>query len=235
MRRFFREFEERFGLRVMECYGQTEDCAVTVNPLEETRIGSIGKPDWGYEMQVVDDHGHVVPDGQTGEFVVRPQRPGIFMQGYYKMPQETLDVYRDLWFHTGDYGWRDSDGYFYFMDRKKDALRRRGENISAYEVEIVVNEHPSVLESAVYAVPSEVGEDDVMVALVLDEGRSLEPADLIEHCQARLAYFAVPRYVDIRAELPKTPTHRVEKYKLRQEGVTPTAWDREKAGFKLRR
>lgn len=229
------EFEERFGLRVMECYGQTEDCAVTANPLDETRIGSIGKAAWGYQMQVVGDDGNVLPDGETGEFVVRPERPGILMQGYYKMPEETLGVYRDLWFHTGDYGWRDADGYFYFMDRKKDALRRRGENISAYEVEIVVNEHPAVLESAVYAVPSEVGEDDVMVAAILKEGHSLSPVELIEHCQTRLAYFAVPRYVDFRAEFPKTPTHRVEKYKLRQEGVTQSTWDREKAGFKLRR
>lgn len=231
----WREFETRFGLRVMECYGQTEDCAVTANPLDETKVGSIGKTSWGYEMRVVDDRGHRVPDGEIGEFVVRPEHPGILMQGYYKMPEETLAVCRDLWFHTGDYGWRDADGYFFFMDRKKDALRRRGENISAYEVEIVVNEHPSVLESAVFAVPSDVGEDDVMVAAILKPGHKLAPADLIEHCQTRLAYFAVPRYVDFREDLPKTPTHRVEKYKLRQEGVTPTTWDRDKAGFKLRR
>lgn len=231
----WREFEARFGLRVMECYGQTEDCAVTANPLDETRVGSIGKTCWGYEMRVVDDCGHRVPDGEIGEFVVRPEHPGILMQGYYKMPEETLAVCRDLWFHTGDFGWRDADGYFFFMDRKKDALRRRGENISAYEVEIVVNEHPSVLESAVFAVPSDVGEDDVMVVAILKPGHKLAAADLIEHCQTRLAYFAVPRYVDFREDLPKTPTHRVEKYKLRQEGVTPTTWDREKAGFKLRR
>lgn len=231
----WRAFEDRFGLRIMECYGQTEDCAVTANPVEDARIGSIGKPVWGYQMQVVDDAGQVLPDGETGEFVVRPEKPGILMKGYYRMPEETLAVFDDLWFHTGDFGWRDADGYFYFVDRKKDALRRRGENISAYEVELAINEHPAILESAVYAVPSDVGEDDVMVAAILKPGQTLTEAELIEHCQGRLAYFAVPRFVVFRAELPKTPTHRIEKYKLRQEGVTPDTWDREAAGIVLRR
>ena len=157
------------------------------------------------------------------------------MLGYYKMPVETLQVLRNLWFHTGDYGWRDADGYFWFKDRKKDAIRRRGENISAFEVEMVVNEHPAVLESAVFAVPSEVGEDDVMVALVLQPGHGLVPEELLHHCEGRLAYFAIPRYIDIRSELPKTPTHRVEKYRLRQQGITPATWDREKAGYQLQR
>lgn len=228
-------FEERFGLRVLECYGQTEDCAVTGNPLGEARIGSIGKEAWGYEMQVVDDNDRPVPDGTVGEFVVRPQAPGLLMLGYYKMPAETLQVLRNLWFHTGDFGSRDADGYFWFKDRKKDAIRRRGENISAFEVEMVVNEHPAVLESAAFAVPSDVGEDDVMVALVLQPGRTLAPAELLRHCEGRLAYFAMPRYVDIRAELPKTPTHRVEKYRLRQQGITPGTWDRERAGYQLQR
>lgn len=228
-------FEERFGLRVLECYGQTEDCVVTCNTLDATRIGSIGKEAWGYEMQVVDDDDRPVPDGTVGEFVVRPQAPGLLMLGYYKMPAETLEVLRNLWFHTGDYGSRDADGYFWFKDRKKDAIRRRGENISAFEVEMVINQHPAVLESAVYAIPSDVGEDDVMVALVLQPGKELAPADLLRHCERRLAYFAVPRYVDIRAELPKTPTHRVEKYRLRQQGITPGTWDRERAGYQLQR
>jgi crotonobetaine/carnitine-CoA ligase len=228
-------FEERFGLRVLECYGQTEDCAVTCNPLDAVRIGSIGRAAWGHEMQVVDDDDRPVPDGTVGEFVVRPLLPGVLMQGYYKMPQETLAVFRNLWFHTGDYGSRDADGYFWFKDRKKDAIRRRGENISAFDVEMVINEHPAVLESAVYAVASEVGEDDVMVALVLQPGESLAPEALLRWCEPRLSYFAVPRYVDIRSELPKTPTHRVEKYRLRQQGVTPATWDRERAGFQLQR
>jgi crotonobetaine/carnitine-CoA ligase len=228
-------FEERFGIRVLECYGQTEDCVVTCNTLDAARVGSIGRAAWGYEMQVVDDDDRPVADGTVGEFVVRPTVPGVLMLGYYKMPMETLQVFRNLWFHTGDFGSRDADGYFWFKDRKKDAIRRRGENISAYEVEMVVNEHPAVLESAVYAVPSDVGEDDVMVSLVLQPGEALAPADLLRHCEPRLAYFAMPRYVDIRAELPKTPTHRVEKYRLRQQGITPGTWDRERAGYQLSR
>lgn len=231
----WRAFEARFGTLLMECYGQTEDCAVTCNPIEDSRVGSIGKAVWGYEMQVVDDDDRPVPDGTIGEFVVRPQLPGVMMLGYYRMPQETLDVFRNLWFHTGDYGSRDGDGYFWFKDRKKDAIRRRGENISAYEVEMVVNECPAVLESAAFAVPSDVGEDDVMVSVVLQPGQVLDPLDLLRHCEKRLAYFAVPRYVEFRAELPKTPTHRVEKYRLRQQGITPATWDRERAGYKLQR
>ncbi|MGW1420035.1 AMP-binding protein [Bradyrhizobium manausense] len=228
-------FETRFGLRLVECYGQTENCVATVNPLEVTRIGSIGKAEWGYEMRVIDDHGHEVPDGTIGEFVVRPQWPGIMMLGYYKMPEATLEALRNLWFHTGDYGSRDKDGYFYFMDRKKDAIRRRGENISAYEVEVVVNSHAAVIESAVFAVPSDVGEDDVMVTVVLKDGMTPTAAELLQYCEENLAYFALPRYVEFAEELPKTPTYKVEKYKLRQRGVTPATWDREKAGYKLKR
>ena len=140
-----------------------------------------------------------------------------------------------MWFHSGDLMTRDSDGYFYFVDRKKDAIRRRGENISAYEVELVVNSHPAVLESAAIAVPSDVGEDEVMTCVVLKPGESLDPLDLIKHCESLMPYFSVPRYVDIHIELPKTPTHRVEKYKLREKGITPSTWDREKAGYQLRR
>lgn len=229
------DFEGRFGVKLIECYGQTEDCVATINPLGATRIGSIGKAEWGFEMEIHDDDGHAVPDGTVGEIVVRPSRPGIMMSGYYKMPDETLDVFKNLWFHTGDFGSRDADGYFYFVDRKKDAIRRRGENISAFEVELVLNEHPDVQECAVFAVPSEVGEDDVMAAVILRPGVTLDPEALIRFCEGNLAYFAIPRYLDFRTEFPKTPTHRVEKYKLRDTGVTPTTWDREAAGYALRR
>jgi crotonobetaine/carnitine-CoA ligase len=219
----------------MEVYGQTEDCVITCNTLDSVRVGSVGRPVWGYEMQVVDDDDQVVPNGTVGEFVVRPEHPNILMLEYYKMPEATLSVFRNLWFHTGDFGSRDSDGYFYFVDRKKDAIRRRGENISAYEVEMAVNSHPAVLESAAYAVPSDVGEDDVMVAVVLKPGEEVTALELVQHCEQQLSYFAVPRYIDFRTEFPKTPTLRVEKYRLRQQGITPTTWDLEKTGYKLRR
>ncbi len=231
----WRAFEERFGVRLLEAYGQTEDGVATANTLDAVRVGSIGRAVWGFEMQVVDDDDRPVADDTIGEFVVRPEHPDIMMSGYFNMPDETLRTYRNLWFHTGDYGWRDADGYFYFHDRKKDAMRRRGENISAFEVEQVVNAHPAVLESAAYAIPSDVGEDDVMVAVVLKSGHTLEHLDLVRHCERLLPYFAVPRYVDIRADFPKTPTFRVEKYKLRQEGLTASTWDAQKAGYQVDR
>jgi crotonobetaine/carnitine-CoA ligase len=157
------------------------------------------------------------------------------MDSYYNMPEATVKVSRNLWFHTGDFGYRDEDGYFYFVDRKKDALRRSGENISSFEVEGVINSHPKVLESAIFAVPSELGEDEVKVAVVLKKGEKLSPEELVSFCNDRMAYFAVPRYVEFKESLPKTPTERVEKYKLREEGVTKDTWDREKVGYKLKR
>lgn len=231
----WRAFEERFGVRLLEAYGQTEDGVATANTLDAVRIGSIGRAVWGFEMRVVDDDDRPAADGTIGEFTVRPEHPDIMMSGYFNMPDETLRAYRNLWFHTGDYGWRDADGYFYFHDRKKDAMRRRGENISAFEVEQVVNGHPAVLESAAFAVPSDVGEDDVMVAVVLKDGHTLHHLDLVKHCERLMPYFAVPRYVDIRADFPKTPTFRVEKYKLRQEGLTASTWDAQQAGYQVDR
>jgi crotonobetaine/carnitine-CoA ligase len=154
---------------------------------------------------------------------------------YYKMPDKTVEAWRDLWFHTGDYLYYDEEGYFYFVDRKKDALRRRGENISSYEVEKVINSHPAVLESAAVAAKSEVGEDEVMVCLTLKSNQRLTAEQLTAYCEEHMAYFMVPRYIRFMETLPKTPTERIEKYKLREDGVTPGTWDREKAGYKLKR
>ena len=149
------------------------------------------------------------------------------MLEYYRMPEKTVEAWRDLWFHTGDYLKRDGDGYYYFVDRKKDALRRRGENISSYEVERGVSAYPAVLESAAVAVASELGEDEVMICLTLRPGQTLEPVDLMRHCLRQMARFMVPRYVRILGALPKTPTERVQKYALRTEGVTADTYDRE--------
>jgi crotonobetaine/carnitine-CoA ligase len=154
---------------------------------------------------------------------------------YYKMPDKTAEACRDLWFHTGDYLYYDEDGYFYFVDRKKDAIRRRGENISSYEVEKVINSHPAVMESAAVAVKSELGEDEVMVCLSLRAGKEVTPVELIGYCEEQMAYFMIPRYLRFMEELPKTPTQRIRKVQLREEGVTPDTWDREKAGYKLKR
>ena len=228
-------FEQRFGVRIYEGYGQTENCVALSSPHESPRVGSVGLPICGYDVDLLDENDEPVAAGSIGELVFRPQLPHIMMDGYYKMPEATLAQSRNLWFHTGDLMKRDDDGYYYFVDRKKDAIRRRGENISAFEVEMVVNSHPGVLESAAIAVPSEVGEDEVMVCVVPRPGHVPDALSLIRHCEGLMPYFAVPRFVDYRSDLPKTPTHRVEKYRLRAEGLTPSTWDRERAGVQLKR
>lgn len=234
-RDMLKPFEERFGVRLIEGYGQTENCNALINPLDAPRAGSVGLPIVGYDCALVDDQDEPVGPGVVGELVFRPRYPHIMMDGYYKNPEATLAQSRNLWFHTGDLMTRDPDGYYYFVDRKKDAIRRRGENISAYEVELVVNSHPAVLESAAIAVPSDVGENEVMISLILKPDEQLAPLDLIKYCEELMPYFSVPRYVDFRTEFPKTPTHRIEKYRLREQGIPPTAWDREQSGYKLKR
>ena len=203
--------------------------------VNDRRPGSCGKPMDIYEIKLFDDQDNEVPAGEIGEIVFRPREPFVMMLGYYNMPDKTAESFQNLWFHSGDLAKKDADGYFYFVDRKKDALRRRGENISSFEVERGVNSHPSVLESAAVAAPSEVGEDEVKICVVLKPGAALTPEELIRHCNDRMPYFAVPRYVEFMESLPKTPTDRIEKYKLKQAGVTPNTWDREKAGIQITR
>ena len=232
----FEEFEKRFDLKLVTMYGLTETGIPVVSPFEEKiRPRSCGRPLKAYDVKIFDDYDIELGPGSTGEIVVRGLVPYAMMDGYYNMPEATVKAYRNLWFHTGDFGYKDEDGYLYFVDRKKDALRRSGENISSFEVEGVINSHPKVLESAVYAVPSELGEDEVKTAVVLKSGEKLTPEELTAFCNDRMAYFAVPRYVEFKESLPKTPTARVEKYKLRVEGVTKDTWDRVKAGYKLKR
>ena len=151
------------------------------------------------------------------------------------MPEETHKALRNFWFHSGDQGYMDKDGWFFFKDRMKDVVRRRGENISSFEVEKVINKHPKVAESAVFAVPSELGEDEVMTVVILKKGEKIGPEELIAFCEDKMAYFAVPRYVEFSDSFPRTPTEKVEKYKLKSQGLTKNTWDREKAGYKLKR
>lgn len=230
------QMEERFGIVCLEGFGMSEIGIVVHDDMHERRKGSCGRVlDEFFDVRLFDDDDNEVAAGEIGEIVVRPQKPNIMMSGYYNMPDKTLAEYRNLWFHTGDYAKKDEDGFFYFVDRKKDALRRRGENISSFEVEKVINTHPSVLESAVFAVPSELGEDEVMSAVVLKPDMNLSPEELISFCNERMAHFAVPRYLDFVQDLPKTPTNRIEKYRLRQVGITDNTWDREKAGVAIHR
>lgn len=233
MRDMLPAFEERFGVSLMEGYGLTEGGIPLSNTLAERRIGSCGKPMPGYEVDIVDDWDNPVAPGEQGELVLRSRWPHTTMSGYYGMPDKTAEIYRNFWLHTGDLGSKDEDGFFYFVDRKKDAIRRRGENISSFEVEAAVNTHPAILESAAFPVKSEVTEDDVMVVAVLKPGQPLAPEAFIEHCTARMPYFWVPRFVRLTTQpLPRTPTNKVEKYRLREQGVTADTWDRERAGLK---
>lgn len=222
-------FERIFGAKIYEGYGSTECGMVLMNTAGERKVGSIGKPAEGYRVTIFDEDDNELPVGQVGEIVVRPEKPFCMMKEYYKMPDKTLEACRNLWFHTGDYGRRDEDGFFYYVDRKKDVIRRRGENISSFEVERTVNAHPKVLESAALAVPDPLGEYELKIVVVPRSGSGLTPEELTSFCEERMAYFMVPRYVELKDSLPKTPTDRVEKYKLRQEGITKTTWDRLKA------
>lgn len=229
-----RHMEERFRFICLEGFGMTETGMVMHWTVDDRKIGSCGKVlEDLFEAKLVDNDDVEVPIGSIGEIVVRPKVPFVMMSEYYKMPEKTLEAFRNLWFHTGDYAKRDEEGYFYFVDRKKDAIRRRGENISSFEVEKVINSHPNVLESAVFAVPAELGEDEVKANVVLKQGANLAPEELIHFCNERMAYFAVPRYLEFVPGLPKTPTNRVEKYRLREAGITKNTWDREKAGVKI--
>ncbi len=227
----WREFEQRFDVRLVEFYGMVDSPGFLLNDVG--RVGSMGKPIGGVDFRVVDDDEKPLPAGKVGELVFRhPMGP---LTLYYKLPEATAEAYRSGWFHSGDLAEYDKEGFYYFRGRKKASMRRRGENISAWEIESVLNEHPSVLESAAYAVPSELGEDEVMVAVVTRPGEKLAPTDLLDFCHGRMAHYAVPRYVDFVDDIPKTGTQRVQYGVLRERGITATAWDREKAGYQVKR
>ena len=223
------EFESRFGCRIVEVYGATETGIVTYTPLsEEPAKGSCGKANAGtYTVAIVDEEDCVLPAGEVGEIVVRPNQPFSMIHEYYNMPEETLSAFRNLWFHTGDNGRMDEDGFFYYVDRKKDAMRRRGENISSYELEVVLNSDARVLECAAIAEPSELGEDDVKMVIVPADGSDLTAEDVWDLCERRMPRFWIPRYLEFRKMLPKTPNQKVQKYLLRKGIDRGKVFDRE--------
>lgn len=228
-------FEKRFNVKIIEGYGATENGAIPLCSLpDHTKVGSIGKPTSIADVKIWDKNNHEVPIGQNGEIVVKEKVPYSMFLGYYKQPDKTEEAWVGGWFHTGDEGYKDEEGYFYFVDRIKDCIRRRGENISSFDIEKIVNAHPSVLESAAVAVPSELGEDDVKIYVILKPNEELKPEELIAFCEDQMAYFMVPRYVEFMKEFPKTPTDRAQKFELRKRGIGH-AWDREKAKYKLKR
>ncbi|WP_162799392.1 AMP-binding protein [Nocardioides sp. 616] len=223
----FESFEERFGLRLTEIYGSTELSLICQMPPERRRVGTAGQESPLYRVAVVDEHDEALPAGVPGEIVARPKHPGWMFDGYEEDAAATVTAWRNLWFHTGDRGVLDEDGYLTFLDRMKDTVRRRGENVSTWEVERVIAEHPDVAQVAAFGVDSELSEEEVMVAVVPVAGVELDPRALLAHCAGRLTAFAVPRFVRLVDVLPLTPSQRVEKYKLRQDGVTPDTYDRE--------
>lgn len=222
------DFQARFGLTFVEIYGSSEANVVLWNPLDDVRPGSCGKPIGRFDVRLVDGDDLDVATGQVGEIVTRPHEPHSMMAGYYRNPEATATAFRNLWFHTGDLARRDADGYHYFVDRAKDAIRRRGENISSWEIETVLARHEDVAESAAFGVPSELTEEDVMVVVAPREGAALTVEDLIAYCEHRLPPYMVPRYVELTPALPRTSTGKIQKYALREQGPTPSTWDREK-------
>ena len=235
----YHEFQQRYGVTLTSVYAMTENFGMTrftpADPL--TKIGSAGSPLGACELRIVDDDQREVPVGEVGEVWMRPLIPGSMMKGYYKMPVETAREFVDGWFRTGDRAFLDVDGYLFFVDRKKEAIRRRGENISAYEVELLLSRHPAILEVAAIPVSSEMSEDDVMVYVVCKLGESLTHAEVVHFAAEQMSYFMVPRFVDFIDELPKTASEKVEKYKLKQDALArrDQLWDREREGIKVRR
>ena len=224
-------FEERFGVRIVEGYGLTEIKNVLYNPLHARKVGSIGVPTESSSVEVHDESGHRAASGQPGEIVYRPRLPHIMFSGYHRDPAATLATMRDLWWHTGDLGYADDDGYFYFIDRKKDALRRRGENISSHEVEAVLLAYPGMVAAAAVGTPSDLGEDEVLAVLQPEHSRKLDLPGLFAHCDRSMPHFMVPRYYRVVDELPCTPTGKVRKTDLRHQGRAD-AWDAHAAGLK---
>jgi crotonobetaine/carnitine-CoA ligase len=237
-----KEFAERYGVSIYTAYGMTEvpvPIVSALDPDEERSCGRAADP-VHYQLRLVDDNDVPVPPGTPGELVARHTLPWTINSGYKNMPEATADAWRNGWFHTGDQFVQDEAGNFFFLDRIKDVIRRRGENISSFEVESEVLHHPLVKDAAAVAVKNPdldeaAGDEEVKIVVVLEEGATLEPAELVEYLTARMPEYWVPRFVEYVPELPRTESHKLKKTDLREAGVTPQTWDREKAGIRFKR
>jgi len=227
------EFRTRFGVRLVDGWGSTETNYVLSTAFDGAPAGSMGAVLPDFEARVVDENDSEQPPGMPGELVVRAKQPNAFANGYHGLSGKTVEAWRNLWLHTGDRVVRDEQGWWWFVDRLSDSIRRRGENISSFEVETVLAEHDAVAASAVVPVPSEIGEEEVLAYVVQRTGKTVDPVELIRFCSSRLAYFAIPRYIDFVDELPLTPSGKIQKYKLRERGLAATAWDRDAAGVQI--
>ena len=221
------QFRERFGVRSIDGYGSTETNLVMSNTVNGYVPGTMGRAVPGFEVRVVDENDYEVPSGAPGELVVRHSEPFSVANGYFGNPAATTAAWRNLWFHTGDRVMCDEQGVYHYLDRIKDAIRRRGENISSWEVEQALLSHPDVENAAVVGVPAEVGEEDVMAFIVPRDACRLQPDGMTRFLEDRLARFAIPRYLEFVDELPMTENGKVKKYMLRARGVSPATWDRD--------
>ena len=227
----YRDIEKRYDCRIVTMYGMTEAFPIALKGVAEDGVpGTSGRPNPNFDVQIVDADGTPLPAGTVGEIACRPRHPHVMSEGYLDPADHTV-VPHPEWFRTGDLGVLDSDQNLTYVDRVKDSLRRRGENISSVEVETVVTRHPAVLEAAVVGVPSDLGEDDILLFVTVRPGSDLDYAELLDFCGARMPYFSVPRYVEIVGELPKNVIGRIRKDILRAQGVGPAAWDREAHGY----
>jgi crotonobetaine/carnitine-CoA ligase len=231
------KWRDRFGVpaRGSSGYGMTEAATISGTRAGEAPgpAGSSGHGGIDFEVRIFDDNDNALPPGVVGEIVARPLRPNIMFKGYWQKAEATVAAWRNLWFHTGDLGRLDEAGYLYFVDRKKDYIRRRGENISTFEMEAIFRQHPALKDLAVHAVLSPLGEDEVKITAELQPGALLTEEELLRWSVERVPYFAVPQYVEFREELPRSATGKVLKEQLRAEGKTATTWDREAVGIVL--
>lgn len=232
-----RKWKDRFGVKTAgsNSYGLTEAARVVTGMRSDETAppGSSGRANEDFDVRIFDEDDNELPPGTAGEIVLRPRRPNIMFEGYWNRPADTLKIMRNMWLHSGDIGKFDANGYFYFVDRKKDYLRRRGENISSFEVETGLRAHPDIADVAVHAVFSESGEDDVKATIVLKESARVTEEEICLWAVDRLPYFTVPRYFEFRQDLPRNPVGRVLKYELRADGCTQATWDREKSGMQI--
>jgi len=224
------EAQKRFHIAITGGYGSTEVGIPISSPHDivaagKNPPGSCGHVGPHVEVGIMNEQGCFLPPGQVGEIVVRPRIPWTIFLEYYGMPRETVAAFAGLWFHTGDAGYVDDAGYLYFVDRVKDAIRRRGENISSYEVEQMLLGNPGLAEAAVIPAASEVGEDEVMAVVAPRPGQKVDPEKLIDYCLDNMPRFWIPRYIRQVESLPRTPTGRIEKFKLRGDGITPDTLD----------
>ncbi len=222
-------WRERFGVHhaAQPGYGMTEACMITLSSCyEDAPDGASGKRHADFDVRILDDAGNECPPGVAGEIVVRPLRPDVMFQGYWRRLEATAAATRNLWFHTGDIGRFDADDFFYFVDRKKDYLRRGGENISSFEVEATFRAHPDLAEVAVHSVASDLAEDELKLTAILKDGASLSEEELCRWSIDRLPHFVVPRFIEFRSAFPTTPTGKIQKHILRSDGVTTATWDR---------